>query len=56
VRPDRHYVSVIILQWTAGLLLQVPCAGTADVSGDGAINAIDATLILQYVAGLIVFS
>jgi hypothetical protein len=25
----------------------------ADVNGDGAVNAIDAALVLQYVAGLI---
>ena len=45
--------SAFILQFSAGLLGEVPCENEADASADGTINAIDATLILQHSAGLI---
>ncbi len=40
-----------ILQYSALLIDLVPCPDNADMNGDGAINALDAVLILQYVAG-----
>jgi hypothetical protein len=42
-----------VLQFSAGLFLPLPCAGAADVDENGTVNAIDAALILQLVAGLI---
>jgi glucose/arabinose dehydrogenase len=45
--------AAIVLQFTAGLFLPLPCAGAADVDENGSINAIDAALILQLEAGLI---
>ena len=40
-----------ILQYDARLIDLVPCPDNADKNGDGAINALDAALILQQVAG-----
>ncbi len=40
-----------ILQYDARLIDLVPCPDNADMNGDGAINALDAALILQHVAG-----
>ena len=37
----------------AGLIAALPCPQNADVNHDGSVNAIDAALILQYVAGLV---
>ncbi len=45
--------AAFILQFGAGLLESLPCAGNGDVSGDGSINALDAVLILQFTAGLL---
>jgi glucose/arabinose dehydrogenase len=45
--------AAIVLQFSAGLFLYLPCAGAADVDENGTVNAIDAALILQLVAGLI---
>lgn len=42
-----------VLQFTAGLLAELPCEQAADVNGDGSIDARDATLILQFIAGLL---
>jgi len=42
-----------VLQLDARLLFRVPCPQSADTNRDGRINAIDAALILQRVAGLI---
>ena len=46
--------SLLLLQYSAGLVLSLACQDRADVNSDGAANAIDAQLILQFVAGLIV--
>jgi hypothetical protein len=45
--------SLVILQYSAGLLGSVPCLERADVNGDGSTDAMDAALILQHVAGLL---
>lgn len=45
--------AMIILQWHAGLLAQLPCAANGDVDGSGAIDSRDAALVLQYEAGLL---
>jgi hypothetical protein len=42
-----------VLQNSAGLLASLPCPQNGDVNGDGRINAIDAQLILQFVAGFL---
>ena len=43
--------AIYILQYDARLIDLVPCPDNADKNGDGAINALDAALILQHVAG-----
>jgi hypothetical protein len=43
----------LVLQYSAGLLAQLPCPAAADVNHSGAADAIDAALILQFIAGLI---
>ncbi len=43
--------AVYVLQYGASLIDLVPCPDNADMNGDGAINALDAVLILQRVAG-----
>jgi len=45
--------AAIMLQFSAGLISELPCARNADVNGDGEVNALDAALVLQFVAGLI---
>jgi len=45
--------AAFILQFSAGLLDELPCAAAADVNQDGRVDAIDATIILQFSAGLI---
>ena len=45
--------AALVLQFSAGLLLGLPCPGNADANGDGIVNALDAALILQFAAGLI---
>jgi len=45
--------AALILQNTAGLLANIPCADGADANSDGTINAIDAALVLQVSAGLL---
>ncbi|MCH7697826.1 MAG: hypothetical protein IH865_02655 [Chloroflexi bacterium] len=45
--------AAFILQFSAGLLGSLPCAGGADVNHDGVTNPLDAALILQFAAGLI---
>jgi len=42
-----------ILQYSAGLVEEVPCPDLADVNGDGHVDAVDSTIVLQKVAGLI---
>jgi hypothetical protein len=37
----------------AGLLPSASCQQNADVNHDGRVNSIDASLVLQYAAGLI---
>ena len=43
--------AALILQFTAGLLGDLPC--NADANGDGNTDAIDAALVLQFTAGLL---
>ena len=43
----------MVLQLSAGLKDVLPCIQNADVNRDGRINPLDATLILQYDAGLL---
>ena len=43
--------AVYVLQYSASLIDIVPCPDNADKNGDGTINALDAALILQHVAG-----
>ena len=45
--------AALILQSSAGLLANVPCADGADANHDGSINSIDAALVLQLTAGLL---
>ncbi len=45
--------AALVLQFNAGLLSSLSCAGGADVNHDGSINSIDAALILQLTAGLL---
>ncbi|MCH8949723.1 MAG: hypothetical protein IIB87_05040 [Chloroflexi bacterium] len=40
-----------VLQYDAQLIDLIPCPDNADMNGDGAINALDAVLILQHSAG-----
>jgi len=42
-----------VLQLIAELTGSLPCQANADVNGSGGVNSVDATLILQFVAGLI---
>ncbi len=44
--------AALLLQFTAGLLAELPDPVRADMNGDGLLNAIDAALILQTTAGL----
>jgi hypothetical protein len=45
--------SLLVLQYSAGLLRTLDCLGNADANGDGRINSLDAALILQHDAQLI---
>lgn len=45
--------ALVILQYTARLIRDVPCLASGDVNGDGAVDALDAALKLQHVAGLL---
>ena len=45
--------ALLILQFFAALLANLPCDQNADVDGNGVVNVIDAALILQLVAGFI---
>lgn len=45
--------AALVLQFAAGLLDALPCAGAADVNGDGATDAEDAAMILQFRVGLL---
>lgn len=45
--------AALVLQRSAALLDELPCAENGDPSGDGVSNSLDAALILQYSAGLI---
>ena len=42
-----------ILQFSAALVEAVPCPDLADVNGDGHVNAVDSTIVLKKVAGLL---
>ncbi len=42
-----------ILQFSAEMIDELPCHDQADVNGDGHVDAVDATIVLQIVAGLI---
>jgi hypothetical protein len=50
VRADD---AAFILQLAAELIYRVPCLDGSDVNRDGDVNTIDASLVLQFVAGLI---
>ncbi len=43
----------LILQYVAHIIASVPCPSDADVNHDGIINAVDAALTLQKIAGLL---
>ena len=45
--------AAFILQFVAGLIMELPCPENADVNQDGSTNTIDAALILQFSAGLL---
>ena len=45
--------AALVLQYTAALVLSLPCQTNADADVNGQVNVIDAALILQLVAGLI---
>jgi hypothetical protein len=45
--------AAFVLQFTAGLLDELPCEDAADVNQDGMVNAVDASIILQFSAGFI---
>ncbi|MDP3768440.1 MAG: hypothetical protein Q8S13_10530, partial [Dehalococcoidia bacterium] len=51
--PADGVLDAFILQVSVGLLPSLHNEPNADVNLDGGINAVDAALILQYVAGLI---
>jgi hypothetical protein len=44
--------SLLVLQYSAGLIASLGCRQAADANGDGVINSLDAALILQFDAGL----
>jgi len=44
--------AALVLQYSAGFMMTLPCEAAADVTGDGMIDSRDAALILQYNAGL----
>jgi hypothetical protein len=45
--------AALVLQFSAGLLITLPCFPAADLNLDGVVNPIDAAIILQIDAGLI---
>ncbi|MCH7698553.1 MAG: proprotein convertase P-domain-containing protein [Chloroflexi bacterium] len=45
--------AAFILQFGAGLIGGLPCAGLADANQDGDVTSIDAALVLQFTAGLL---
>ncbi len=45
--------ALLVLQFDAEILAELPNAPSADVNQNGHVNSIDAALILQYDAGLI---
>ncbi len=58
VNCDGHTDSIdaaLVLQFSAGLVITLPCFQSGDVDNSSTVNAVDAALILQYVAGLITF-
>ncbi|MCH7580895.1 MAG: hypothetical protein IIB22_11680 [Chloroflexi bacterium] len=44
---------LLILQFSASLVGELLCQDVADVNQDGSVDALDATLILQFAAGLL---
>ena len=44
---------LLILQFSASIIDDLRCQDTADVNQDGSVDALDATLILQFTAGLL---
>jgi hypothetical protein len=44
--------ALLILQLETVPFMVLPCPDNADMNRDGAVNSIDATLILQYALGL----
>ncbi len=45
--------ATLVLQFSAGLVLSLPCPEGGDANQDGTINVVDATLILQLDSGLL---
>ncbi|MEX0744030.1 MAG: hypothetical protein WD118_00400 [Phycisphaeraceae bacterium] len=45
--------AMLVLQWHAGLLKQLPCALSGDVDESGVTDSRDAALVLQFEAGLV---
>ena len=44
---------LLVLQFSVSLVGELPCQDVADVNDDGSVDALDATLILQFAAGLL---
>ena len=44
---------MLLLQIDAGLGASPACESSGDINGDGATNAVDALLIIQFEAGLL---
>ncbi|MCH8912378.1 MAG: hypothetical protein IIA33_02300 [Planctomycetes bacterium] len=44
---------LLILQFSASIIGELPCQDVADVNQDGSVDALDATLLLQFIAGLL---
>ena len=44
---------LLILQFSASFVGELLCQDVADVNQDGSVDALDATLILQFTAGLL---
>ena len=42
--------ALLVLQFSAGFITQLPCADRGDVNNDGRIDPIDAAIILQFIA------
>ena len=45
--------AAFILQLIAGMIGELPCPDGGDANGDGVIDIVDATVVLQFSSGLI---